>query len=33
MFMAVLPLLTVYYPLRAVEYWKKDVAEFGHSRT
>lgn len=33
MFMALLPPLTVYYPPRAVEYWKKDVAEFGHSRT
>lgn len=33
MFMALLPPLTAYYPPRAVEYWKKDVADFGHSRT
>lgn len=33
MFMALLPPLTVQYPLRAAEYWKKDVAELGHSRT
>lgn len=33
MFMSLLPPLTLYRPLRTVEYWKKDVAEFGHSRT
>lgn len=31
--MAQLPPLTAHYPLRAVEYWKEDVAEFEHSRT